>query len=78
MVLLCHIIDVETTSYEEVAGKKEWKDVMVEEYWSIVKNDVWDVVPRPKEKSMVSLKWIYKTKHVVDGSIEKYKARFVA
>jgi hypothetical protein len=34
--------------------------------------------PRSKEKSVVSSKWIYKTKHVVDGSIEKYKARFVA
>jgi hypothetical protein len=26
----------------------------------------------------VSSKWIYKTKHAVDGSIEKYKERFVA
>jgi hypothetical protein len=36
------------------------------------------MVPRPKEKSVVSSKWIYKTKHAVDGSIEKYKAIFVA
>ena len=27
---------------------------------------------------MVSSKWIYKIKHAVDGSIEKYKAIFVA
>jgi hypothetical protein len=27
---------------------------------------------------VVSSKWIFKIKHVVDGSIEKYKARFVA
>ena len=51
---------------------------MEEEYPSIMQNDVWDVVPRPKEKSVVSSKWIYKTKHVAEGSIEKYKARFVA
>jgi hypothetical protein len=36
------------------------------------------VVPRPKEKTVVSSKWIYKTKHSANGSVEKYKARFVA
>ena len=43
-----------------------------------MKIDVWDVVPKPEGKSVVSSKWIYKIKHVVDGSIEKYNARFVA
>jgi hypothetical protein len=36
------------------------------------------VVPRPKEKTVVSSKWIYKTKHSTEGSVKKYKARFVA
>ena len=43
-----------------------------------MKNYVWEVVPRPKNKDVVSSKWIYKIKHATDGSIEKYKARFVA
>ena len=47
-------------------------------YQSIMKNDVWDVVPRPEGKSVVTSKWIYKIKHVVDDKIEKYNARFVA
>ena len=51
---------------------------MIEEYQSIMKNDVWDVVPRLEGKSIVTSKWIYKIKHVADGSIEKYKAIFVA
>jgi hypothetical protein len=51
---------------------------MTEEYQSIIKNDVWEIVPRPKNKDVVSSKWIFKIKHVVDGSIEKYKAMFVA
>jgi hypothetical protein len=75
---MCDIIDVDPTIYEEVAGKKEWKDAMVEEYQPIVKNDIWDMVPRPKEKSVVSSKWIFKTKHATNGSIEKYKAIFLA
>ena len=51
---------------------------MTKEYQSIIKNDVWDIVPKPEGKSVVSSKWIYKIKHTTDGSIEKYKARFVA
>jgi hypothetical protein len=34
-------------------------------------------VPKPKSKDVVPSKWLFKIKHVVDGSIEKYKARFV-
>jgi hypothetical protein len=51
---------------------------MTEEYQSIIKNDVWEIVPRPKSKDVVSSKWIFKIKHVTDGSIERYKARFIA
>ena len=51
---------------------------MLEEYNSILTNDVWDVVPRPQGKSVVTSKWIYKVKFSADGSIEKCKARFVA
>jgi len=49
---------------------------MNEEYKSIIKNDVWDVVPRPHDKSVVTSKWLYKIKHGADGSAEKFKARF--
>ena len=51
---------------------------MVEEYDSIVKNSAWEIVPRPVGKSIVGSRWIYKVKQVVDGSVEKYKARFFA
>ena len=51
---------------------------MIEEYQSIMKNDVWEIVLRPKKKYVMTSKWIYKIKHVVDGNIEKYKAIFIA
>ena len=51
---------------------------MVEEYKSIMKNDVWEVVPKLEGKSIVTSTWIYKIKHVANDSIEKYKARFVS
>ena len=43
-----------------------------------MKNDVWEVVSRPKGKSLVTSRWLYKVKHAADGSIKKFKARFVA
>ena len=51
---------------------------MIEEYKSIIKNDVWKVVPRSTGKSVVTSRWIYKIKHAADGSVDKYKAIFVA
>ena len=51
---------------------------MIEEYYSIMKNDVWEVVPRLEKKFVVTSKWIYKIKHDADHSIKKHKARFVA
>jgi len=36
------------------------------------------VVPRPTNKSVVGLRSVFKVKHEIYGSIEKYKARFVA
>jgi hypothetical protein len=75
---MAQISDAKPTIYEDVAKKQVWKDAMVEEYQSIMKSDVWEVVPRPEGKSMVTSKWLFKIKHAVDRSIEKHKARFVA
>ena len=77
VALLCDFIDKEPSKYEEATENKYQKDAIIEEYQSIMKNDVWDVVPRPEGKFVVTSKWIYNIKHAADGSIEKYKARFV-
>jgi hypothetical protein len=77
-VTMSHIIDSEPSYYEEASSQLVCRDAMMEEYQSIMKNDVWDIVPRPEGKSVVTSKWIYKIKHTTDGSIERHKERFVA
>jgi hypothetical protein len=72
------IWESEPSTFEEASSRHVWRDAMMEEYNSIMKNDVWEVVPRPEGKSAVTSKWLYKLKHAADGSIEKYKAHFVA
>jgi hypothetical protein len=51
---------------------------MTEEQKSTMIKCVWEIVPRPKEKLVVTSKWVYKVKHATDKSMDKYKARFVA
>ena len=49
---------------------------MGESYDSIMKNGVWEVVPRLENELMVGSKWIYKLKHVADGRIKKSRPDF--
>ena len=72
------VSDSKPTTFEEEIDHQVWCDAMVEEYSSIVKNDVWEVVPRLERKSVVTSRWIYKIKYVFNATIEKYKAWFVA
>ena len=48
--------DTVLATYEEASVHQVWRDAMVEEYNSIMKNDVWEVVPRSKGKSVVLMK----------------------
>lgn len=72
------LTEAKPSTFEEVVNHQEWKDAMNEEYQSIMKNGVWEIIPMPKDKYVVTSKWFYKIKPASDGSIYKYKARFVA
>jgi hypothetical protein len=78
MALMTKLTDFEPSTYEQAAKHGVWQEAMMEEYASIMKNDVWEVVTRKEDKRVVGSRWIYKVKHAADGSVEKYKARFVA
>eukprot|EP00253_Pinus_taeda_P013768 PITA_13768 len=78
MALMSKCVLTEPSSFEEAVEDPAWVDAMVEEYDSIVRNSAWDIVPRPEGKSVVGSRWSYKVKQAADGSVEKYKAIFVA
>ena len=63
MALMTELINSEPSSFREVTQHDVWQEAMVEEYHSIMKNQVWEVVSRPQGKKVVGSKWIYKVKH---------------
>ena len=65
--LMSKLINAEPSTYKETTSLQVCNDAMIEEYSSIMKNDVWEVVPRPTGKSVVTSRWLYKIKHAVDG-----------
>ena len=77
LALVMSISDTEPQTFAQAVDQQVWQEAMLE-YDSILHNDVWEVVSRPVGKSVVTSRWLYKTKYVADGSIEKHKARFVA
>jgi hypothetical protein len=55
-----------------------WINVMQEELGQFIRNEVWDLVPRPKKMNVIGTKWIYKNKSDEKGIVTRNKARLVA
>ncbi|XP_059067444.1 uncharacterized mitochondrial protein AtMg00820-like [Cryptomeria japonica] len=68
----------EPTNVSDALKYQVLKDAMSDEYRSILKNNVWEIVTRPAGKFVVSSKWLFKIKHAAHGTIEKHKAKFIA
>ena len=56
MALMTKLINYEPSSFEEAVQHDVRQKAMVEEYDSIMKNQVWEVVPRPESKKAVGSK----------------------
>ena len=49
----------------------------MEEYGALIANQTWDLVPPSPHANIISEKWLYRDKHNADGSLARYKARWV-
>jgi histone deacetylase 1/2 len=54
-----------------------WLTAMQEEYRALLSNRTWELVPRPPGANVVSGKWLFRHKLRADGTLERYKARWV-
>ncbi|KAB2608123.1 retrovirus-related Pol polyprotein from transposon TNT 1-94 [Pyrus ussuriensis x Pyrus communis] len=74
----CNSCILEPESYADAAQDKSWLKAMEDELAMIEKNGTWKLMDRPTEKPVIGVKWVYKTKLNLDGSVLKNKARLVA
>jgi len=51
---------------------------MNEEMSVLERNEIWEIVERPKDKKAVGCRWIYTVKYKSDDTLDRYKVRLVA
>jgi histone deacetylase 1/2 len=65
-------------SHRDSLCEPAWRAAMAEEFSVLCQTSTWTLVPRPPGVNIVGSKWVFKTKHRPDGSIDKHKAHLVA
>ncbi|KAI5346234.1 hypothetical protein L3X38_014113 [Prunus dulcis] len=74
----CNMCIVEPDSFEEADLDESWRCAMEAELEMIERNNTWKLVDRPSNKPVIGVKWVYKVKLNLDGTVQKNKARLVA
>jgi Reverse transcriptase (RNA-dependent DNA polymerase) len=71
-------IDQDPTTYNQTAKFSHWREAMAHEIDALATNNTWSLVPASEASNIVGCKWVYKTKRLSDGTIERFKARLIA
>jgi hypothetical protein len=65
------------TSVRSALTDPNWRGAMEEEFQALISNNTWTLVPRPPHANVVTGKWIFRHKLHSDGTLDRYKARWV-
>ncbi|GJZ81331.1 ribonuclease H-like domain-containing protein [Tanacetum coccineum] len=65
-------------SYRDAFNDPNWQNAMRDEYTALIKNKTWTLVPRPSDTNIVRCMWLFRHKHLANGTLSHYKARLVA
>jgi len=72
------ISQIEPKKIEEALKDSSWVQAMQEELDQFSKNQVWKLIPKPDNVSVIGTKWVFRNKLNEDGKIIRNKARLVA
>jgi len=72
------ISKVEPTCIDQALEDEFWIKDMQEELDQFKRNEVWELVPKPKDKSIIGTKWVFKNKLDESENTIKIKEMLVA
>jgi len=72
------LADVEPIDDKDALQQEHWKAATEEELRVIERNQIWELVDLPPNKSPIDVKWVFKVKLKPDGVVAKHKARLVS
>ena len=73
-----YISIVEPKNTKEALEDESWVQAMQEELNQFKRNNVWELVPAPKGKTIIGTKWVHRIKYDETAKPVKNKSRLVA
>ncbi|GJV64401.1 retrovirus-related pol polyprotein from transposon TNT 1-94 [Tanacetum coccineum] len=74
----CFISTIEPKNVNEALTDESWIIAMQKELNQFIVNDVWELVPQPKNMTIIGTKWVFRNKLDENGVVSRNKARLVA
>ena len=71
------LLNLSQKGVEEALQDENWVESMHEELNQFMRNDVWELAPRPENVHVIGTKWIFKNKVDENGEIIRNKSRLV-
>ncbi|GKD57743.1 retrovirus-related pol polyprotein from transposon TNT 1-94 [Tanacetum coccineum] len=69
---------IEPNNINKALKDETWVIAMQEELNQFISNDVWELVPNPKDMTIIGTKWLYRNKLDENGVVSRNTARLVA
>ncbi|GJX31519.1 retrovirus-related pol polyprotein from transposon TNT 1-94 [Tanacetum coccineum] len=74
----CFISTIEPKNVNEAVTDESWIVAMREELNQFIANNVWELVPQPRNMTIMGSKWVFRNKLDANGIVSRNKARLVA
>ncbi|GKC48440.1 retrovirus-related pol polyprotein from transposon TNT 1-94 [Tanacetum coccineum] len=73
----CFLSNIEPKNINEALKDKSGVIAMQEELNQFISNDIWELVPNPKDVTIIGTKWVFRNKLDENGVVSRNKARLV-